>query len=136
MELAKRMPPALDAVAVPFVKSLALRVTGADLSPAKVVMPIGPAPVHGGRGVGGQSWLAAADTAMVLAASAEFGEFRPMTTVQLQTSVLRPVPGDAREVTVHCRVLRRGQTLAIGDTQVTMPDGKPANHATTACALL
>ncbi len=136
MELAERMQSALDAVAAPFVKSLGLRVTDADRSHATVVMPITPALVHGGGVVCGQSLLAAADTAMVLAVSAGFGEFRPMTTVQLQTSFLRPVPGDTPEVTVHCRVLRRGKTLAFGDIQITMPDGKLAAHATTTYALL
>ena len=40
----------------------------------------------------GQAIMAAADTAMLVAMIAQLGEFRPMTTVQLQTSFVRPVP--------------------------------------------
>ncbi len=130
------MQETLDRVAAPFVKSLGLRVTAADADSTTVVMPVTPSLVHGGGVLCGQSVLAAADTAMVLAVSASLGEFRPMTTVQLQTSFLRPVPGDTAEVTLVCRVLRRGKTLAFGDIQVTTPDGRLAAHATTTYALL
>ena len=136
MDLLTMMQTTLDRVAAPFVKSLGLRVVAADAEQTTVVMPVTPALVHGGGVLCGQSVLAAADTAMVLAVSAAFGEFRPMTTVQLQTSFLRPVPGDTPEVTLVCRVLRRGKTLAFGDIQVTTPDGRLAAHATTTYALL
>jgi uncharacterized protein (TIGR00369 family) len=44
----------------------------------------------------GQALMAAADTAMVIAISAQLGEFRPMTTVSLTTSFMRPIAqGDA-----------------------------------------
>lgn len=136
MELLTMMQTTLDRVAAPFVKSLGLRVVAADADSTTVVMPITPSLVHGGGVLCGQSVLAAADTAMVLAVSASLGEFRPMTTVQLQTSFLRPVPGDTAEVTLVCRVLRRGKTLAFGDIQITTPDGRLAAHATTTYALL
>lgn len=136
MEMVAMMQSTLDAVAAPFVKSLGLRVIAADAAQTTVAMPVTPALVHVGGMLCGQSVLAAADTAMVLAVSASFGEFRPMTTVQLQTSFLRPVPADTPEVMLRCRVLRRGKTLAFGDIEVTTPDGKLAAHATTTYALL
>jgi acyl-coenzyme A thioesterase PaaI-like protein len=73
---------------------------------------------------------------MVLALSAWFGGFRPMTTVQLQTSFLRPVPADAGEVIITCRVLRCGRTLAYGEVELTLPDGTLFAHATTTYALI
>lgn len=136
MELVERLQATLESIAAPFVKSLGLRVIAADPEQVTVVMPVSAALVHGGGVLCGQSILAAADTAMVLAVSASLGEFRPMTTVQLQTSFLRPVPANTTEVTVNCRVLRRGKSLAFGDIQITTPDGKLAAHATTTYALL
>jgi acyl-coenzyme A thioesterase PaaI-like protein len=60
----------------------------------------------------GQAIMSAADTAMLLAMIAQLGEFRPMTTVQLQTSFLRPVPKDLDVVTVSAKVLRHGKNLS------------------------
>ena len=90
----------------------------------------------GGGVVCGQALMAAADTAMILAVAASLGEFRPMTTVQLQTSFLKPVPGNAAEVRVVCTLLRRGKTLAFGEIELLTPEGQLAAHATTTYALL
>jgi acyl-coenzyme A thioesterase PaaI-like protein len=80
--------------------------------------------------------MAAVDTAMVMAMIADIGEFRPMTTVQLQTSFLRPIPRDTGEVLLTARVLRRGKSLAFGEISVRTPDRKLAAQATTTYALL
>ena len=61
----------------------------------------------------GQAMMAAADTAMVLALIAHFGEFRPCTTVQLSTSFLKPLSG--QDALIHARVLRAGKTMAFGE---------------------
>ncbi|MDH5539299.1 MAG: PaaI family thioesterase, partial [Rhizobacter sp.] len=79
----------------------------------------------------GQAMLAAADTAMLLAMVAQLGEFKPMTTVQLQTSFLRPVPRGSGEVTVTGRVPRHGKSLSYGEVHINTPDGKLAAHTTT-----
>jgi uncharacterized protein (TIGR00369 family) len=84
----------------------------------------------------GQTLMSAADTAMVLAVSAQLGGFRPMTTVQLQTSFMRPVPGDAGEVRITARVLRLGKSLAFGEIEMLDAAGRLAAHATTTYALL
>jgi uncharacterized protein (TIGR00369 family) len=126
----------LDTVAAPYVKALGLQVTAADAHRTTLRMPVTPALVHGGGMLCGQSVLAAADTAMVVALSASLGGFKPMTTVQLQTSFLRPIPGDTPEVTFVCHVLRKGKTLAFGEIEVFTPDGKLAAHATTTYAFL
>jgi uncharacterized protein (TIGR00369 family) len=127
---------ALDTVAAPFVKALGLRLTAIDGETVTLELPITPALVHGGGVVCGQSVLAAADTAMVVALTAVLGGFKPMTTVQLNTSFLRPIPGDTPMVTLHCEVLRRGRTLAFGEIDLRLPDGKLAAQATTTYAFL
>ncbi|MBL8330303.1 MAG: PaaI family thioesterase [Rubrivivax sp.] len=126
----------LDQVAAPYVKALQLRVTGHEGDRVTISLPVTPALVHGGGVVCGQSLLAAADTAMVLALSAVLGGFKPMTTVQLNCSFLRPVPADTPELTLSCTVLRRGKTLAFGSIDITLPDGKLAAQATTTYAFL
>lgn len=79
-------------------------------------------------------FTAAADTAMVVAISAALGEFRPMTTVSLNTNFMRPVrKGD---VLVTARVLRMGRNLVFGEVELFDEDGKMAVHATSTYALV
>ena len=83
----------------------------------------------------GQAMMAAADTAMVLALIAHFGEFRPCTTVQLSTSFLKPLSG--QDALIHARVLRAGKALAFGEIEIAGgKDGKSACRASTTYALL
>jgi len=123
-------------VAADYVKRLDLRVTAVRPGEVDVAMPVAAELVHGGGVVCGQAIMAAVDTAMVMAMIADLGEFRPMTTVQLQTSFLRPVPRETAEVRLTARVLRRGKSLAFGEISVRTPDGKLAAQATTTYALL
>ena len=126
----------LDRVAADFVKRLNLRVTAVAPGEVAMLMPVAEDLIHAGGVLCGQAMLAAADTAMLLALVAQMGEFKPVTTVQLQTSFLRPVPRGTAEVTVTGRVLRHGKTLSYGEVDITTPDGKLAAHATTTYALL
>jgi uncharacterized protein (TIGR00369 family) len=80
--------------------------------------------------------MAAADTAMVLAVMTKLGGFKPMTTVQLQTSFLRPISGGSGAARVVARVLRMGRNLVFGEIQVISADDELAAHATTTYALL
>jgi len=123
-------------VAADYVKRLDLRVSAVRPGEIDVVLPVAAELVHGGGVVCGQAIMAAVDTAMVLAMIADLGEFRPMTTVQLQTSFLRPIPGETREVLLTARILRRGKSLAFGEIAVRTPDGRLAAQATTTYALL
>lgn len=136
MELVAMLNGVLAQVAAPVVQSLRLEVVAADPKQVTLRMPVTPHLVHGGGVVCGQALMAAADTAMILAVAASLGEFRPMTTVQLQTSFLKPVPGDAAEVRVVCTLLRRGRSLAFGEIELLTPEGQLAAHATTTYALL
>jgi uncharacterized protein (TIGR00369 family) len=126
----------LDLIAAPYVKALGLKVARHEGNAVTVMLPITPALVHGGGVVCGQAVMAAADTAMVVALSAVLGGFKPMTTVQLNTSFLRAIPAVTPELTLVCTVLRHGRTLAFGEIEVMTPDGRLAAHATTTYAFL
>ncbi len=134
--LVERLQEEINQVTAPWVQALALRVVAASEDAINLRMPVVPALVHGGGVLSGQAIMAAADTAMVLATSAALGGFRPMTTVQLQTSFLRPVPRDAAELHITCRILRKGKSLVFGEIEMATPDGRLAAHATTTYALL
>jgi uncharacterized protein (TIGR00369 family) len=120
----------------PWVRELALRVESATPGEVVVALPVTPPHVHGGGVLCGQTMMAAADTAMVLAVSSALGGFEPMTTVQLQTSFLRPIGGDAGSARITARVLRKGKNLVFGEIEVADPRGALAAHATTTYALL
>lgn len=127
---------ALAGVFAPSVRALDLRLVELTDDGVVLSLPVTPAHVHGGGVLCGQTMMAAADTAMVLAIVAQLGAFRPMTTVQLQTSFLRPVAGDAGHATVQARVLRSGRNLVFGEIDVLDAGGRLAARSTTTYALL
>ncbi len=127
---------ALTSVFAEWVRALDLRVLEARAGEVLLALPVTAQHVHSGGVMSGQTLMAAADTAMVLAVISQLGAFRPMTTVQLQTTFLRPVPADARYANVHARVLRMGKNLAFGDIRISHGDDVLAAHATTTYALL
>jgi uncharacterized protein (TIGR00369 family) len=126
----------LNTVVAPWVAELALRLDAARLGEVLLALPVAPKHVHRGGVLCGQSMMAAADTAMILAICTHLGSFKPMTTVQLQTSFLRPIPGDAGEARITARVLRMGRKLVFGEVLIHDPQGELAAHATTTYALL
>ena len=133
---AARLQAVFAELGADYVKRLDLRVDEVEPGRVTMTLPVTPELVHGGGVLCGQAILSAADTAMLLAMIAQIGEFRPMTTVQLQTSFLRPVPRQTASVQVVARVLRFGKTLSYGEIEFITPDGKLAAHATTTYALI
>ena len=127
---------ALQTVFAQWVRLLDLRVLEARDGEVVLALPVVPRLVHGGGVLCGQAMMAAADTAMVLAISSRLGGFRPMTTVQLQTSFLRPIAGDGGEARLVARVLRLGKSLVFGEIELLDAAGRLAAHATTTYALL
>jgi uncharacterized protein (TIGR00369 family) len=126
----------LPKVAAPWVLELDLALLEARAGEVVLALPISAKHVHQGGVLCGQTMMAAADTAMILAIVTQLGEFRPMTTVQLQTSFLRPVPGDAVMARVVARVLRMGRKLVFGEIPIPGADGALAAQATTTYTLL
>ena len=119
----------------PWVQDLGLRVTAIGAGEATLVLPFDARLARVGGTVCGQAMMAAADTAMVLAVSSQLGEFRPMTTVSLNTSFMRPVTGT--DLVVVARVLKPGRTLMFGEVELaSAADGRLAAHATTTYALV
>ena len=132
---------ALTSVFAEWVRELDLRVLEARVGEVLLALPVTALHVHAGGVLSGQTVMAAADTAMVLAVMTQLGGFRPMTTVQLQTTFLRPVPAGARIAQVRARVLRMGKSLVFGEVHIHTHDAKRgedvlAAQATTTYALL
>lgn len=127
---------ALTHVFAPWVRELDLRVLQARAGEVTLALPVAARHVHEGGVLCGQTLMAACDTAMVLAVMTRLGGFKPMTTVQLQTSFLRPIPGSSGSARVVARVLRMGKSLAFGEMQVIGADDQLAAHATCTYALL
>jgi uncharacterized protein (TIGR00369 family) len=126
----------LDQIGAEYVKRLGLRVDAVDEDSVMLTLPVTPELVHGGGVLCGQAIMSAADTAMLLAMIARLGGFKPMTTVQLQTSFLRPVAKETASVALVARVLRLGKSLSYGEVNFAAPDGKLVAHATTTYALI
>ena len=88
----------LDEIAADYVRRLNLRVKAISDDGVTLSLPVAPEMVHGGGVLCGQTIMSAADTAMLVAMIAKLGGFKPMTTVQMQTSFLRPVPKDVASI--------------------------------------
>jgi uncharacterized protein (TIGR00369 family) len=119
----------------PWVQALGLQVQSCDTGKVTLRLPVTDQLARSGGMLCGQAMMAAADTAMVLALMAQFGEFRPCTTVQMNTSFLKPLAG--QDALVTATVLRAGKALAFGEIDICgAQDGKSVCRASTTYALL
>jgi uncharacterized protein (TIGR00369 family) len=124
----------LTRVLAPWVRELGLAPVKVDTDSATLRLPYSAALKHSGGVICGQVFMAAADTAMVIAISAALEGFRPMSTASLNVSFMRPVRNG--DVLVTARVLRLGRTLVFGEIELCDEEGNLAVHATTTYALL
>lgn len=119
----------------PWVQALGLKVEAAGGHGVTLRLPQNPALSRVGEMLCGQAMMAAADTAMVLALINHFGEFRPCTTVQMNSSFLKPL--SRQDALIEARVIRAGKSLAFGEIDIRgADDGKSVSRATTTYALL
>lgn len=126
---------ALPEYFAPWVQELGLRVEAFDADSVTLRLPQDGKLSRVGGMLCGQAMMAAADTAMVLALINQSGGFRPCTTVQMNTSFLKPLSG--QDALVQARIVRAGKTLAFGEIDIRgAEDGKSACRATTTYALL
>jgi len=126
---------ALGAYFAPWVQALQLQVVACDADKVTVRLPCTDQLARVGGMVCGQAMMAAADTCMVLALINHLGAFRPCTTVQLNTSFLKPLSG--QDGLIEARVLRSGKALAFGEIDIRgADDGKSVCRTTTTYALL
>jgi uncharacterized protein (TIGR00369 family) len=110
----------------------ALDLTVEDTAPegrATLSMPVTAAVARVGGIVSGQALMALADTAMVLAACAQAGGFRPFATTDLHCQFLRPGSGD--RIAAQAEVVRAGRALLfVRAVLVARPGDKPCAAAT------
>jgi uncharacterized protein (TIGR00369 family) len=126
---------ALPEYFAPWVQALGLAVESFDTDSVTLRLPQDPQLSRVGGMLCGQAMMAAADTAMVLALINQHGSFRPCTTVQMNTSFLKPLSG--QDALVQARVIRAGKSLAFGEIDISgADDGKSACRASTTYALL
>mgnify|MGYP000994446580 CR=1 FL=1 len=117
----------------PWVQALGLKVESIDDDGVCLRLPQNEQLSRVGGMLCGQAMMAAADTAMVLALIRHFGEFRPCTTVQLNTSFLKPLSG--QDALIMARVLRAGKSLAFGEIDLRgAQDGKSVCRSSTTYA--
>jgi uncharacterized protein (TIGR00369 family) len=126
---------ALPEYFAPWVQALGLKVEAFDDQSVTLRLPQNPELSRVGGMLCGQAMMAAADTAMVLALINHFGEFRPCTTVQMNSSFLKPL--SKQDALIEARVLRAGKSLAFGEIDIRgADDGKSVSRFTTTYALL
>jgi uncharacterized protein (TIGR00369 family) len=126
---------ALPEYFAPWVQALGLQVEAFDADSVTLRLPQNAQLSRVGDMLCGQAMMAAADTAMVLALINQFGAFRPCTTVQMNTSFLKPLSG--QDALVQARIVRAGRSLAFGEIDIRgADDGKSACRASTTYALL
>ena len=119
----------------PWVQALDLQVLACDGDAVTIRLPRQAQLARVGGMVCGQAMMAAADTCMVLALINHLGAFRPCTTVQMNTSFLKPLSG--QDGLIVARVLRAGKSLAFGEIDIrAASDGKSVCRASTTYALL
>jgi uncharacterized protein (TIGR00369 family) len=134
MEL-PQLQAALALYFAPWVQALGLRVEQADGDGVLVRLPLQPQLAREGGMVCGQAMMAAADTCMVLALMQHWGAFKPCTTVQMNSSFLKPLAG--QDGVIQARLIRVGKSLAFGEIDVRgAHDGRSVCRATTTYALL
>ncbi|WP_395056233.1 PaaI family thioesterase [Polaromonas sp.] len=126
---------ALPEYFAPWVQLLGLQVEAFDGRGVTLRLPQNPALSRAGDMLCGQAMMAAADTAMVLALINHFGKFRPCTTVQMNSSFLKPLSN--QDALIEARVIRAGKSLAFGEIDIRgADDGKSVSRASTTYALL
>ena len=130
-----KLQSALAEYFAPWVQALGLKVEGFGEGSVVLRLPQSDQLSRVGGMLCGQAMMAAADTAMVLALIRQFGEFRPCTTVQLNTSFLKPL--SRQDALVEAKVIRAGKSLAFGEIDIRgADDGKSVCRASTTYALL
>jgi uncharacterized protein (TIGR00369 family) len=138
---ASTLPPAAELQQLladwfaPWVQDLGLRVEAVADGEVTLRLPFSERLARIGGMVCGQALMSAADTAMVLAIVTRLGTKQPMTTVQLNSSFLKPLSG--QDALVTARVVRAGKSLVFGEIDiVSAGDGKSVCRASTTYALL
>ncbi len=100
----------------PWVLELHLKVRETTEESATLVMPFDEKLHRLGGIVSGQALMALADTAMVIALCSAIGAFRPVSTVDMTTTFMRPATNTA--IVAEATVLRLGRTMGFGQVRL------------------
>jgi len=115
----------------------AIRPSGAppDWQPgAAVRLPFSKKICSNGEAVCSQALMALADSAMVIACSAAWNGYRPMSTIDQTTHFLRPV---AFDVVADARVVRIGRNTSFGRVMLLgAADKRPVGMVASAYSML
>jgi uncharacterized protein (TIGR00369 family) len=143
IEEARRM---LGDIIAPWVQDLNLSIEGIDYDPppnaaadwqpgAILRLPFSERLCRNGGTVCGQALMAFADTAMVIANLAANRGYRPMTTVDQTTHLMRAVKSS--DVLADARVVRLGRTMSFGRVTLSSAgDHQPVAIVSSAFAML
>jgi uncharacterized protein (TIGR00369 family) len=135
----------INKIFAPWVQDLALlvesveamRPPGAlpDWQPGAVVrLPFSKKICPDGQAVCSQALIALADSAMVIACSAAWNGYRPMSTIDQTTHFLRPVMFD---VIADARVVRIGRNISFGRVMLLgAADKRPVGMVASAYTML
>ncbi|MCC3304977.1 PaaI family thioesterase [Sneathiella sp. HT1-7] len=118
-----------------WIKDLDITITDITKDSATMRIPATDRINRLGGMICGQAIMALADTAMVFAVAANAGSFVSMTSVNMQTTFLRPAEGE--ELYAVAQIVKSGKRLVYGDVNLHMGDAaKPVAHVTTSVMLL
>ncbi len=123
----------LKTLFAPWVQALNLKAISIEPGVAVFRLPFSSQLCRDGGSICGQALMSAADTVMVFAVSAQLGEFKPMATVTLNSSFMRPVLGDAL---ISARVVKPGKSLMFGTIDIETADGKLCAQFTATYAMV
>jgi uncharacterized protein (TIGR00369 family) len=119
-----------------WVQDLRLQVRSVDAGAVTVCMPFSESLYRSGGIVSGQALMALADTTMVIALCASKGGFLPVTTVDMNTTFMRPAAN--ANVLAEATILRQGRTMAFCQARLLMdtPERQLVANATGTYAIL
>jgi uncharacterized protein (TIGR00369 family) len=133
----KVFPPWVQDLALLVESVEAVRPAGAlpDWQPGAVVrLPFNKKICGDGDMVCSQALMALADTAMVIACSAAWNGYRPMSAIDQTTHFLRPVNSD---IIADARVVRIGRNTSFGRVMLlSAHDKRPAGMVASAFSML
>ena len=97
--------------------------------------PVGEAELRPGGTVSGPVMMTLADVALYVAILARIGIVPLAVTTNLSINFLRKPRAD-RRVIAHCRLMKLGKTLAVGEAWITSEgEAEPVAHATGTYAI-
>ena len=109
----------------PWVQDLKMEIIKTDDQGCSISMPVAEHLYRHGGIVSGQAMMALADTSMVIAFSSYFGEFRPIATIDMSSSFLKPA---SKNIISWAHVVRAGRNICFAAATLSS-DGKPVCRA-------